>query len=310
MRVVFFGTPLFAARSLLALLEGGIEVAGVVTQPDRPRGRSHSTLVAPPVKEVALASRLPVLQPERPLGDVFLAALRHLRPELGVVVAYGHILRPPVLQLPPRGMINLHASLLPELRGAAPINWAILNGAARTGVSVMQMEAGMDSGPVYQRVETPIGPQETAGELTTRLADLGARALLETVQQLEQGPLIPAPQDDGAATFAPKIERAMARLDWGESAPALSRRVRAFDPAPGAWSTLDGAEIKFFGARTAGGEAAAAQPGTVLETGDELAIATGNGVLRIAEVQPAGRKRLGVAAWARGRGAAPGQRFT
>lgn len=310
MRVVFFGTPLFAARSLLALLEGGIEVAGVVTQPDRPRGRSHSTLVAPPVKEVALASRLPVLQPERPLGDVFLAALRHLRPELGVVVAYGHILRPPVLQLPPRGMINLHASLLPELRGAAPINWAILNGAARTGVSVMQMEAGMDSGPVYQRVETPIGPQETAGELTTRLADLGARALLETVQQLEQGPLIPAPQDEGAATFAPKIERAMARLDWGESAGALSRRVRAFDPAPGAWSTLDGAEIKFFGARAAGGESAAAQPGTVLETGDELAIATGNGVLRIAEVQPAGRKRLGVAAWARGRGAALGQRFT
>lgn len=310
MRVVFFGTPMFAARSLQVLLEGGIEVAGVVTQPDRARGRSHSTLVPPPVKELAMASRLPVLQPERPLGDVFLAALRHLRPELGIVVAYGHILRPQVLELPTRGMINLHASLLPELRGAAPINWAILNGQSCTGVSVMQMEAGMDSGPVFQRVETPIGPQETAGELTTRLADLGARALLETVQQLEHGRLIPAPQDDSAATFAPKIDRAMARLQWTGSAVALSRQIRAFDPAPGAWSTLEGSEVKFFGARAVSDQSSDGEPGTVLAVGNELAVATGSGVLRIAEVQPAGKRRLAVADWARGRGAAPGQRFT
>src|ERR687896_1677245 len=172
MRIVFFGTPDFAVASLQALVQGRFSVTGVVTQPDKPQGRSRSELIPPPVKVTARSAGIPVLQPVRPVGDVFTTSLRRLEPDLGVVVAYGHILRPEILSIPPRGMINVHASLLPRYRGAAPVQHAILNGERETGISIMQMEEGLDSRPVLHRVATPIEPDETAWTLGTRLAEL------------------------------------------------------------------------------------------------------------------------------------------
>ncbi|MGH7658779.1 MAG: methionyl-tRNA formyltransferase, partial [Gemmatimonadales bacterium] len=195
MRIAFFGTPEFAVPSLHALLTAGYELASVVTQPDRPRGRSRSRLVPSTIKETAQDLGLPVLQPERPSGDVFQATLRRLDLDLGIVVAYGHILRQEVLEIPRLGMINVHASLLPRLRGAAPIEWAILNGDHETGVSIMQMTAGLDSGPVLQSDHTPIGKTETKGELRSRLAHLGSVALDEVLRNIDGGSLKGTPQD-------------------------------------------------------------------------------------------------------------------
>jgi len=306
MRIVFFGTPEFAVPSLRALLRERYEVVGVVTQPDRPQGRSRSTLVAPPVKAEAVAAQIPVLQPARPLGDVFLAGLRRLEPDLGVVVAYGHILRSEVLTLPRLGMINVHASLLPRWRGAAPIQHAILAGETETGVSIMQMDAGLDSGPVLHRVATPIGPEETAGALADRLAELGATALVDALSLLTGGFARPAPQDPAGVTLAPKIDRDSARLEWRRDAASLARQVRAFDPAPGAWTTLGQDPLKLFGAVATGD---LGEPGLVLAAGDRLSVGCGKGALAVREVQPAGRSRLSVADWTRGRGIAVGARL-
>jgi methionyl-tRNA formyltransferase len=306
MRIVFFGTPEFAVPSLRALLRERYQVVGVVTQPDRPHGRSRSTLVAPPVKTEALNVDIPILQPARPLGDVFLAGLRRLEPDLGVVVAYGHILRPEVLALPRLGMINVHASLLPRWRGAAPIQHAILAGDTETGVSIMQMDPGLDSGPVLHRVATPIGPDETAGALAARLAELGATALVDALSLLAAGFARPEQQDAAAATFAPKIDRDSAHLDWRRDAVALARQVRAFDPAPGAWTTHEQGALKLYGAvpvRDRG------EPGCVLAAGERLVVACGDGALAVREVQPAGRTRLSVTEWTRGRGIAVGARL-
>jgi methionyl-tRNA formyltransferase len=306
MRIVFFGTPDFATPSLRALLRERYQVVGVVTQPDRAQGRSRSELVAPPVKIEALAAHLPVLQPTRPLGDVFLAGLRRLEPDLGVVVAYGHILRSEVLALPHQGMLNVHASLLPRWRGAAPIQHAILAGETETGVSIMQMDAGLDSGPVLHKVATPIGPHETAGELALRLAELGAGALVDALSLLTGGFARPTPQDPTGVTLAPKIDRDSARIDWQRDAAALARQVRAFDPAPGAWTTLFAAPLKLFGAVPTQD---AGEPGLVLAAGDRLVVGCGAGALAVREVQPAGRTRLSVADWTRGRGISAGARL-
>jgi methionyl-tRNA formyltransferase len=306
MRIVFFGTPDFAVASLRALLQSRFTVSGVVTQPDKPQGRSRSQLVAPPVKVAAQAEGIPVLQPVRPVGDVFTTSLHRLEPELGVVVAYGHILRPEVLSIPALGMINVHASLLPRFRGAAPIQHAILKGDAETGVSIMQMEEGLDSGPVLHRATTPIGPNETSGSLTTRLAELGATALVEALSLMAGGLARPQAQDHSRATYAPKVDREMARLIWEHDATTLQRQVRAFDPSPGAWTMLNGSVVKLFGAREAPG---AGEPGTVLAAGDRLVVAAGRGALAVQEVQPAGRTRIPVAAWVRGRGVGTGQRL-
>ncbi|MEO8200706.1 MAG: methionyl-tRNA formyltransferase [Gemmatimonadota bacterium] len=313
MRLVFFGTPGFAVPSLKALLAAGFDVAAVVTQPDKPRGRSRSRLVASPIKVIAEDLEVPVLQPVKPVGDVFEETLRRFDPDIGVVVAYGHILRPEVLATPRMGMINVHASLLPRLRGAGPIPWAILNGDAETGVSVMQMEAGLDSGPVYHRVSTPIAPDETGAELANRLAQIGGAALIETLTALMKGPVQPTPQDHSLATFAPKIDRELCRLIWQEDAERCARRIRAFDPEPGAWTTFEGGEIKLFGGRRHESLNPAADtagpPGTVLQTGERISIATGKGTLLVREVQPAGRKRMSAAEWVRGRQVTPGQQF-
>jgi methionyl-tRNA formyltransferase len=306
MRIVFFGTPAFAVVSLQALIRGRFNITGVVTQPDKPQGRSRSELLAPPVKIAAQSAGIPVLQPGRPVGDVFTTSLRRLDPDLGIVVAYGHILRPEILCIPPRGMINVHASLLPRYRGAAPVQHAILNGERETGISIMQMEEGLDSGPVLHRVSMAIEHDDTAGTLGTRLAELGAGALVEIVSLLAGGVVRAQPQDHSQATYAPKINREMARVAWRQDTGTLVRQLRAFDPAPGAWTALDGQPLKLFSGREVSGSG---DPGLVLAAGDQLVVATGNGAMAIREVQPAGRTRMPVAAWVRGRGISSGQRL-
>ena len=307
MRLIFFGTPEFAVPSLRALLREEHDIVGVVTQPDRPKGRSRSQLVPPPVKIAAQHLDLPLLQPERPVGDLFAAQLRRLAPDLGVVAAYGHILRPDILDIPPLGMINIHASVLPRWRGAAPIQAAILAGDTSTGVSIMQMEKGLDTGPVLLTIKTPIAPGETFGTLNARLAELGVTALLQTIEQLAEGTATPQPQDDTGVCHAPKITRETAHLDWSSPADEVARHVRAFDPMPGAWTTLDGQAVKLFEVRAV--ENGGAPAGTIVEAEDSLTVACGTGALEVRMVQPAGKKSLSVAEWVRGRGVAPGQRF-
>jgi methionyl-tRNA formyltransferase len=307
MRVAFFGTPEFAVPSLEALLEARFQVVLVVTRPDRPQGRSRSTLIPPPVKTVALAAGLDVVQPDRPVGDVFHRALEHAKPDVGVVVAYGHILKPEILAVPRLGMINVHASLLPKLRGAAPIQRAILTGEGSTGISIMQMEAGLDSGPVLHSVRTPIGPSETAGELTARLADLGAEALIDALSLLGAGAARPKGQDHAAATFAPKIGRELAHIEWAADATTVARLIRAMDPEPGAWTQLDGQPFKLFGAEVVDVSGPAGQ---TIEIETSLRIACGKGAIDVHAVQPAGKSRMTASAWAAGRRGAPLPHFT
>ena len=306
MRVVFFGTPEFAVPSLEALLGEGFDVVAVVTQPDRPQGRSRSTAVAPPIKAAAQAEELPLLQPDRPTGAPFLSQLRALTPDVGVVVAYGHILTPELLSLPRRGMINVHPSLLPELRGAAPIEWTILNGLSRTGITIIQMEAGLDSGPILLQIPHDVGRDVTGGELSEHLSEMGAQALVESLVLLETNQLEPRPQDHARATYAPKVTRETRRIRWNEPADRVASIIRAFDPAPGAWTELDGREVKLFGARVAEGAGA---PGEIRATDHGLRITTGQAAIEVDEVQPAGKPLMSAADWIRGRGVREGQRF-
>jgi methionyl-tRNA formyltransferase len=312
-RLIFFGTPEFAVPSLEALLGEGFDVLAVVTQPDRPQGRSRSQVVPSPVKVAAEAEGLPVLQPERPNERAFVEQLRALapRPDIGVVVAYGHILKPELLAIPGRGMINVHASLLPELRGPAPVQSAIINGLATTGVTIMQMDAGMDTGPILHRLPHHIDPEVTGGELAEHLAEMGAQALVETLTLLEQDELTAQPQDASRATYAPKLTREAARIRWTEPADKVARLIRGLDPKPAAWTELDGQEIKLFGASPRphppadqGGAA-----GEVVTADTRLLIGTGAGTVEVEEVQPAGKSRMTVADWVRGRGVKAGQRF-
>src|SRR2546427_12720264 len=244
MRVVFFGTPEFAVPSLEALLGEGFDVVAAVTQPDKPQGRSRSTAVPPPVKTAAEADDVPVLQPERPSDPAFVERLRALAPDVGVVVAYGHILKPDLLALPRRGMINLHPSLLPELRGAAPVEWAILNGLTQTGVTIMRMEEGLDSGPILLQIPHDVDPDVTGGELSEHLSEMGAQALVEALALFETNGLEPHPQEHARATYAPKLTRDTAHIRWTDPAERVARLIRALDPTPGAWTELDGREGK------------------------------------------------------------------
>ncbi len=320
MKVLFWGTPHFAVPTLLALSEEGHQVVGVVTQPDRPAGRGR-TLTASPVKEVALEEGIPVLQPELPRGEEFIEQLRALDAEISVVVAYGHILREDVLELPPLGSWNVHASLLPELRGAAPIHWAIARGLEETGVTIMRMARGMDAGPMIHQVAVSIEPDESSSELSMRLSEIGAQAMVEALAFIEfEGPEVQE-QDHDLATFAPKVSRAIARIDWSLTAKAVSDHVRGMDDIPGAWMEWKGQPVKLFGPmlqddpRFDGGPVAPpeAQPGTVLSADPDrmppLVIATADGPLGFCEAQPPGKRRMDAAAWLRGKGAREGERF-
>ena len=323
MRVVFFGTPEFAVPSLRALVGEGFDVVAAVTQPDAPHGRSRSTLIAPPVKVAAESEDLVVLQPEKPTDPAFLKQLRDLKPDVGVVVAYGHILKPELLALPPRGMVNVHPSLLPGLRGAAPVEWAIIRGHETTGVTIMQLDAGMDSGPVLHQIPHRIGSDVTGGELSAHLAEVGAQALIETLTMLEQSdpPPQPVPQNESRATFAPKLTRETARIDWTKDARAIGSLIRGLDPRPGAWTELKGggAEIKLFSPKVmeppfpgtgAPGEVLSAEGSLVIATGGGPFKDTAGGSVEIFEVQPAGKARMPTEEWLRGARLKPGVKFT
>lgn len=310
MRIVFWGTPLFAVPSLRALLGEGHDVVGVVTRPDRPVGRGRK-IAPPPVKLVAEEEGVPVLQPEKPRGPEFMEALAALEPELSVVVAYGQILKPEVLALPEQGSINVHASLLPELRGAAPIHWAIMRGYTETGVTIMRMAEELDAGAILYQVREPIGPQETASELAIRLSEIGAEALVEALALLEGDALDAVEQDHARATYAPRITTEDARIDWTLDAATLAARIRGLDEAPGAWTTLDGTRVLMY--RPVYHSQEGGEPGAVrgTEPGDEggLVVSCGSGELIIREVKPEGKRRMPAAAWARGNGPAIGARF-
>ena len=323
MRVLFYGTPDFAVPSLQALVGEGFDVIGVVTRPDKPTGRHRSTLTPSPVKTAALAEEIPVFEPEKPSAPEFIAQMRALKPDVAVVAAYGHILKQELLDVPSSGSWNVHASLLPKLRGAAPIERAILQGYTETGISIMRMEAGLDTGPVLHQVSTPIARDETGGELRTRLAELGALALIEALTLLDEAGTEPVPQDHAQATHAQKLTREEERIDWAQPAMLVARKIRAFDPKPGAWTELGGKAVKLFGAREAGDDRregddakratglrledsviadTSLQPGTVMQAGEKIVIACQTGAVAITDVQPAGKGRMTAAAFANGRG--------
>jgi methionyl-tRNA formyltransferase len=308
MRVLFWGTPDFALPAFRALGEEGHDVVGVVTQPDRPAGRGRALRMSP-IKRAAMEEMIPVLQPERPSGEEFLAEARALDPEISVVVAYGQILRPEALSLPPHGSLNIHASLLPELRGAAPVQWAIIRGLDTTGATIMRMDEGLDSGPLLLQVPEPIRADETGSELAMRLSEIGAQALVETLAVMEVGGVEEVPQDSARATYAPKLSREAARLDWSLPALEVARWIRALDASPGAWSQLGGGEpVKLYYPRI---EVRDGEPGVVLEADEEVGvlIACGADAVRVREVQPAGKRRMTADDWIRGRGVAVGDRF-
>jgi methionyl-tRNA formyltransferase len=309
MRILFWGTPEFAVPSLRALQEEGHAVVAVVTRPDRPAGRGR-VLRPSPITVIAHEEGIPVLEPEQPKDAAFVALLREYEADISVIVAYGHILTDEVLELPALGSLNVHASLLPELRGAAPINWAIIRGFERSGVTVMRMVRELDAGPVLYRVEVALPPQITAGELSEMLAEIGALALLETLAQMEAGDITETPQDDERATYAPKLNRESARLDWHLPARELDRWIRGCDPWPAAWTVLGSTPIQLYRS-TVDERDSDAEPGTVLEADARagMRVATGAGTLRVGEVKPAGRPRMPATAWIAGRGIRAGDIF-
>lgn len=285
-------------------------MVAVVTQPDKPRGRGRK-LSPSPVKEVALEEGIPVLTPDKPRGEGFTAEIRRLEPDISVVVAYGHILPAEILALPPGGSINVHASLLPELRGAAPVNWAILRGMKVSGVTIMRMVEAMDAGPVLLRTPERIGPQETATELGTRLSEIGAEALVEALALLEADAQEEEEQDHTSATYAPKVDREMARIDWNRGAEEVGWHLRGLDAVPGAWSRLGGESVKLFRPAPEAHLSHGASPGTVLEASPRsgLLVACGTGAIRVGEVQPAGGRRMAVEPWLRGHALSPDASF-
>ncbi len=317
MRVLFWGTPEFALPTLCALADDGHEIVGVVTRPDRSRGRGRR--VSPsPVAALAERRGYRLLRPERPEGGDFLGAIRLLGADIGVVVAYGRILAPSVLETPRLGFINLHASLLPRLRGAAPVNWAIARGYGISGVTVIRMVEEMDAGPIVVRVASAIGPDETATELSGRLSQLGARVTADTLARLDRrriSRIHGTPQDHAAATIAPKVHRDHARVDWTRSAGEVGALMRGMDRIPGAWTTLGDTVVKVFCPHVldrsdspgSGGEYASlpgpgGRPGEIVcaDPAQGLVVTTGRGAVGIGEVQTPGRRRMPSREWLKG----------
>lgn len=295
MRILFMGTPDIAAHCLQALYEAGHTLCGVFTRQDKPVGRKQ-VLTAPPVKQVAMAHGTPVFQPVTLRDEAVQAQIRALEPEIIVVVAYGRILPPEVLAIPPRGCINLHVSLLPKYRGAAPVQWAVLNGDAETGVTIMKLDEGLDTGDILLVRPASISPEETSGELFERITALGAETLLDALARFDA--LTPVPQDNAAATLAPPLRKEMARFTFDEDAARLHNLVRGMNPWPVAFFEYGGKKIKVLASRvaTSAGEA----PGTVLAV-KPLTVACGQGALQLLQVVPEGGKPMEGSAWAAGR---------
>jgi methionyl-tRNA formyltransferase len=308
-RILFWGTPEFAAAALRALIGEGFDVAGIVTQPDKPQGRSRR-LRAPPVKQIALEEKIPCYQPATPRDPEFGEMLGLMEPDISIVVAYGHILPKRVIDLPRLGTLNIHASLLPALRGAAPIQAAIRQGLPETGISIMRMVPALDAGPVIMQAPTPILEDETYGELQLRLSELGALTLVEALTLVSLGQAPETAQDESRVSFAPKVTRDDARIDWLLNATEVARIIRAYDPRPGAFTTRNGVDVKMFGPHPVEDVSDdSSAPGTVLSTDGGLVVKCGRGAVRIADVQPSGKSRMSGAEWVRGRGVSVGDRF-
>lgn len=296
MRIVFMGTPDFAVPSLQALIDAGHEVCAVYTQPDKPQGRKQ-ILTAPPVKTLALEHDIPVFQPNTLKNEDEQARLRELAPEVIIVVAYGKLLPKAVLDIPPHGCINVHGSLLPRWRGAAPIQWAVIAGDEMAGVTTMQMAEGLDTGDMLLTYETKVGEKETAGELFDRLAQSGAELLIQTLVKLDE--ITPRPQDDAQSCYAHMLDKQMAVIDWSKSAHEIDCLIRGLNPWPIALTTLSGERLKVFAAEKAAGNG---EPGTVLEADPKkgLTVACGEGALGLTEIQLVGGKRMKATDFLRG----------
>ena len=307
MRIIFFGTPDFAVPTLRALQESSEKVVTAVTQPDRVKGRGHK-LSQPPVKEYALSKGIPVLQPSTIRSSEFFNTLCALRPDMIVVVAYGRVIPPQILSLPPQGCINVHASLLPKYRGAAPIQWAIVQGETETGVTTMLMDEGLDTGDTLLMETTEILPEDSALTLGGRLSGMGARLLLETIGRIREGSVRPVPQS-GEASYAPIIRKEHGRIDWNASAPDIHNLTRGMYPWPGAFCFFGREKVTLI--KTVITEAAAkSAPGTIeMISANELRVSTGEGSLSIVELKPAGKPAMSGGAFARGRHIREGMRF-
>lgn len=298
MKIIFMGTPEFAVPSLNALIESGEEVVAVITQPDKPKGRGLEIL-PPPTKILAEKHSIPVLQPAKIKTEEFFNEIKKFNPDLICVAAYGKILPKNLLDLPPYGCINVHASLLPKYRGAAPINWAIIRGEKVTGITTMKMDEGMDTGDMLLKEEVPIDDEDTGGTLSEKLSEIGARLLIETIRLLKEGKLNPIPQDHSQATYAPMLKKEDGKIDWGKPAEEIRNLIRGALPWPGAYTSLQGKILKIYKACLAEGEG---KPGEVIKSQSGiLRIATGSSALDLLEIQIEGGKKLEAEAFLRGR---------
>ena len=305
MRIVFMGTPDFAVPSLEALLKSEHQVVGVVTQPDRPKGRGQEVVFSP-VKAVCQREGIPVLQPLKMKDPTFLDALRQWRPDVIVVTAYGRILPPAILALPPRGCINVHGSLLPKYRGAGPIQWAVIRGEQQTGITTMFMAEGMDTGDMLLQETVEIRADDTAGTLAPRLAEVGGRLLVETLRRLEAGTLTPQPQDDAQATMAPLLKKEDGVVDWTLPAAEIANRVRGLSPWPGAYTYVNGERWVLWRVAV-GAEVSGAAPGTVTKVSkDRVEVATGEGTIQLIDIQPSNSRRMTMAQYLAGHRLAEG----
>jgi methionyl-tRNA formyltransferase len=309
MRVVFFGTPAFAVPSLEALVDSPHVVAGVVTQPDKPRGRGHKVTPSP-VKQAAAAHGIPVLQPDRLRDSAFLDELRRLSPDLGVVAAYGKILPGDVLTLPRLGLINVHASLLPRWRGAAPIHRAILAGDTVTGVTIMRVVQALDAGPMLRAVETAIGPNETSVSVEARLATMGADLLVKVIEDMERGHVAETPQDEAGVVYAARITRDESAIDLSKPAADVHNTIRGLQPWPLASALLDGRRVRFLESTLAPDEPSSSPPGTVIRIEpDALIVSTGRGAIALRRMQLDGRPVVSARDFLNGHDVRPGSRF-
>jgi methionyl-tRNA formyltransferase len=308
-RIVFMGTPDFAVPSLRVLLERNENVVCVVTQPDRPKGRGRK-ITEPPVKELARQADLPILQPDSVKKTNFIEALRKYKPDIIALTAYGKILPEAVINLPPLGTINVHGSILPKYRGAAPIQWALINGETETGVTIMQMDAGMDTGDILLQEKLPITRDDTAGTLSVKMAELGAQALGKAIDLLRNDKLLPVKQDDSQASLAPLLKKEDGLVKWSDSAEQISCRIRGLDPWPASYTTLAGKRLRLFSPALVDEsfcQGDLSEPGRICSADrGGLLVATGSGCLLIREIQAEGARRMEVDAYLSGRSIEPG----
>jgi len=299
-RLIFMGTPQFAVPTLEALIHKGHEILAVITQPDRPKGRGRKQ-VSSPVKELAVAHQIRVLQPQKVSDDHFCSQIREMKPDMAIVVAFGQILKRNLLTIPGWGVINIHASLLPKYRGAAPIQWAILNSESKTGLTVMRMDEGLDTGPILYQKEVPILEDETAGQLHDRLSELAGEVIIEALTDMAKTQVKEIPQDDSLASYASKIEKRDSLVDWKQPATKISCLIRALDPRPGAYTLLEGKQIKLFSSMVVDRSGLDGVPGRVVRhTKEAIHVDTGQGIIGIREIQYPGKKRLSIPDFLRG----------